>query len=302
MHQNQLIDTYISCFINQRSIWFKQYITKGGKCGYACQRPDTNQQFGRYEPVTPVVITRHLKGEITASWCAVDENFRSRWLCFDDDGDGGQLDKLQSFLQLNDWHVIREARRPGRGGHAWLLFDQPVEAQLLIWLGDAMMKLSGVKGLERFPKYPAGLSQVRGPLGTHRKPGANGAIGWFEGVEQNLSSQLKWLAEQPLNSAACAVKQAQLNRPVIIPKRESRNFSSDRRRSASIVSFECAVARTHAKPGSNGWWHGHCPLVSNHSNGDRCASLGIIRREDGSAAVRCHAGCEKHAILMALKA
>jgi hypothetical protein len=137
----------------------------------------------------------------------------SKWLCFDSDTDDGALNQLESFLKTYQWHVIREGRRPHRDGHLWVLFDAPVQAAQLIVLGQSAMKLAGTTGLECFPKTATGLSQVRGPLGINLKPEAKGARGWFDGVEQNITSQLEWLAVQPLNRAEDAIKEAEKHKP-----------------------------------------------------------------------------------------
>jgi hypothetical protein len=166
-----------------------------------------------YEPLTPALITRHFSGEVTIGLTAIDTSLCSKWLSFDSDTSDGSLDILEQFLKKYGWHAIREGRRNGRDGHLWLLFDVPVLASQLIVLGDAMMSLAGVTGLERFPKSATGLSQVRGPLGINQKPEAVGAIGWFDNVQHDINSQLQWLAMQPLNSAADAIRQAERHKP-----------------------------------------------------------------------------------------
>src|ERR1700677_1519452 len=85
---SELITLYEDRFINQHRLWFKQYVTIKGKCGYAYQKPDMDIKYGAYEPVTENLITRHFDGDITCAWSAVDEHFKSRWLCFDEDSEG----------------------------------------------------------------------------------------------------------------------------------------------------------------------------------------------------------------------
>jgi hypothetical protein len=167
-----------------------------------------------YEPVTPSLVYRHLRGLITCAWSAIDETISSRTLCFDSDTNDGSLDRLESFLREYNWNLIREGRRPGRDGHLWLLFDTPLKADVLITLGNAMMTLSGTTGIERFPKSSRGYSQIRGPLGINLKPEAQGARGWFDDVEQDVLVQLEWLAAQPLNRAEDAMREAQRHRPI----------------------------------------------------------------------------------------
>lgn len=292
---SELIELYGARFINQSRVWYRQYVDRNGKCGYACQKPDMDAKYGRYESLSKGLIARHLSGEITCAWPAIDQNFRGKWLCFDSDSDDGQLERLGSFLLECGWYVIREGKRVGRDGHLWILLDAPVEARLLIWLGDAMMRLAGVSGLELFPKYPSGLSQVRGPLGKHNKPTANGAIGWFEDVKQDLREQLEWLASQPLNNAESAIQEAHRHRPIILPKRM---YTSPLASKGSVM-FDIAVQRTSGKKGGNDWYHGHCP-GPRHKNGDRHQSLSLRRANDGGAIVHCWTGCQPKEIYAAL--
>lgn len=224
MTLSELIAIYKNRFINRDDIWFKQYVSScDGRARYAEQAPDMDTKGGwlLYEPVTPGLVLRHLKGWVTCAWPAIDSNHCSRWICFDSDTEDGDLDKLERTLRSWGIHVIREGGRPGRAGHLWVLFDRPVPATLLIILGDAAIKFAGVRpattdypyGIERFPKFAAGLSQVRGPLGINLKPEAKGACGWFDGVEHNVRAQLEWLAVQPLNQAQDAIREAEKHAP-----------------------------------------------------------------------------------------
>lgn len=223
MTPDELVAVYKNRFINRDDIWFKQYIDYRDGCAkYAKQGPDMDPNGGwfRYEPVSPRLLRRHFKGRITCAWPAIDSKYCSKWLCFDSDTDDGDLDKLEQAL--NSWgvHTIREGRRPGRDGHLWVLFDKPVSAELLIILGNAMIRLAAVRpatkdyphGIELFPKSATGFSQVRGPLGVNLKPEAKGAYGLFDGVKHNVKAQLEWLATQTLNQAQDAVREAEKHR------------------------------------------------------------------------------------------
>ncbi|CAN5139751.1 hypothetical protein BH10CYA1_BH10CYA1_58480 [soil metagenome] len=224
MNDLMLIEIYINRFINRPDKWGRQWINRERtRYGYAHQSPEMDTKGGRYlfEPVTPKLVHRHLTGQLTCAWSATDSNGSSKWLCFDSDVADGALDTLDAFLVKYGWHVIREGRRPGRDGHLWLLFNKPVPAIELVVLGIAMMKLAGINRMECFPKTATGFSQVRGPLGINLKPEANGARGWFDGVEQHITSQLEWLAAQPLNRAEDAIREAHKQRPVSTPTRRS---------------------------------------------------------------------------------
>jgi hypothetical protein len=235
----KLIELYMERFVNRSDIWGKQWVRwNRTRWGYSYQKPEMDTKGGRYpyQPVTPQLVQRHFAGNVTCAWSSLDETLCSKWLCFDSDIDDGALERLESFLKSYGWRVIREGRREGRDGHAWLLFDKPVPANQLIILGDTMMTLAGVKltskenpkGIERFPKTATGYSQVRGPLGVNLKPDASGARGWFDGVEHNLRSQLEWLAGQPLNRAEDAIREAEKHRAQAKPMAVKRRIASKR--------------------------------------------------------------------------
>ena len=226
--REQLIAIYMERFINRLDVWSKQWVTTDGRGGYAFQEPSMSTYNGRfsYEPVSPHLVARHLAGKVTCAWTAIEVNYCGKWICFDSDKADGALDALDTALRSWGVHVIREGRRPGRDGHLWILFDRPVRADQLITLADAMMNHAGISGLERFPKSATTLSQVRGPLGINLKPEANGARGWFDGVEQNITAQLLWLAAQPLNRADDAIKEATRQAPPVRPVPRLRTHGS----------------------------------------------------------------------------
>jgi hypothetical protein len=228
MNHNELIAIYIDRFINQTKSWGKQWVSADGSShGYYHQKPDMDTKGGKYlyEPVTIQLVQRHFEGKVTCSWAAIDENYCSKWLCFDSDVDKGDLDQLQEKAESWGLHIIRESRRLNRAGHLWILFDQPVKAEYLIVLGDAMIQLAGVHlktkdfpdGIERFPVSANAYSQVRGPLGINLKPEANMSRGWFDGVEQDIDAQLNWLAVQPLNNAEDAIREAKKHKVIVMP-------------------------------------------------------------------------------------
>jgi hypothetical protein len=226
---DHLIDRYQSRFINSCDEWGKQYVSRDGQARYALQHPDMVTQGGLYPylPIDRELIRSHFAGDVTCGWPAIDKNKCSRWLCFDSDLADGQLDRLEIFLRSCGVQVIREGRRPGRDGHLWVCFDQPVNAGKLMILGDVMMQQAGVTGMERFPKSATNMSQVRGPLGINLKPEANGGRGWFDGPPKDIEEQLLWLADQPLNSAKSAIENA--NKYILQNKSVGKGISQSRK-------------------------------------------------------------------------
>jgi hypothetical protein len=283
---DELIETYMSRLINHPEIWFEQWVSKEQKCQYACRKPGDRY----YRKIDGSLIRCHLNGVSTVSLPAASSEGTSKWLCFDNDKDNGQLDRMQVFLGDWGWNTLREARRPGREGHLWLLLDRPIETEKAVSLGDAMMRLAGVVGVERFPKTATGLSTVRGPLGVHRKPGAGNARGWFDGPAHDVIEQLLWLSKQPLNSASAALKEAERHKPParkLYPARFSTGV--DKLSAAEIAE------RLDAKRAGNGW-QAHCP-----AHEDSVESLSIRRGEKHPLLLYCHAGCSYQQILDALK-
>jgi len=59
-----------------------------------------------------------------------------------------------------------------------------------------------------------GLATVRAPLSTNLKPEAFGARGWFDDADLDITSQLEWLAAQPLNRAVDASRESERHRPI----------------------------------------------------------------------------------------
>jgi hypothetical protein len=211
---DHLIGCYMDRFVNTQCSWGKQFIARDGSCQYAFQHPGMNTFNGRYlfQPLTSSLVQQHFDGDVTFALSATSEIGKSKWLCFDSDTESGELERLDAFLIDYGWHTIREAKRVGREGHLWLLFDAPVDARNLITLSTAMMQFANVSSLERFPKSATKYSQVRAPLGIHRKPGANNCRGWFEGPLENLQNQLQWMIGQPVNSAFDAIREAEIHR------------------------------------------------------------------------------------------
>ncbi len=242
---NDLIAIYMERFVNRVDIWGRQWVNRAsGNSGYACQKPDmkTREDAFSYRPVSSELVRHHLDGLVTAAWPAIDGNARSKWICFDSDVEDGSMDRLDSSLRSWGVHLVREGRRAGRDGHLWVLFDAPVSVEQLIILAESFMRLAGVSGIERFPKSAIGLSQVRGPLGFNLKPDANGARSWFDGVERDVAVQLEWLARQPLNKAADAIREAEAHRPAPHLSRTPRNQFAPRVQ-FQILNYMDAISR-----------------------------------------------------------
>ncbi len=190
-------------FLNRMDAYAKQGV-KSGHCQY----------FAKYQDITPALFERHLSGLLTLGLPALDQNGFSRWCCFDSDKDDGNLDKIEKLLIQYNWHYVREGIRPGRDGHLWLFFSQPILASDLRLIGRRFIEAAGIapNSIEFFPKQDMpsydsekqrfkASSIVRLPLGIHRKPGVDDR-GWFRDAPRDLDSQLKYICDQPYNPIA----------------------------------------------------------------------------------------------------
>jgi hypothetical protein len=197
--KTHFLQVYYDRFINDPNYWAKQLVTKDGVFRYIVLSPAKNY----FQPVMLDTIAEHISGSLTGSWVALDSNYCSKWCAWDCDVESDVLDRIEEELRSWNLNPLRESKRPGRAGHTWILFDQAVSASLLLRFNRYVQEKVGARdaGIEFFPKHPKTKSQLRGPLGLHRKPGANNARGWFYGVKEDCSLQLEWLMEQPLSSA-----------------------------------------------------------------------------------------------------
>lgn len=190
-----LVEVYREKFLNREDVWFKQYVSNQ-KCEYFAVKSES----GHSE--ISKVIRSHLQGELTAAWAAIDRDNKSRWCCWDSDLDADFLSKISELLDSWSFASIAEGRRDGREGHLWLFFDSPVSCMELLRFNKEVLAQCQIPAdvIEFFPKYADKFSQVRGPLGVHRKPGANNQRGWFNEEEPSLIQQLEYLAAVPMNA------------------------------------------------------------------------------------------------------
>jgi hypothetical protein len=196
-------------------MWYQRFVNRND--AYAVQEivNGTCQYFVKYEPLMPDLFNAHLFGRLTLGLPAIDQDGMSRWLCFDSDSEDGSLERIEQWLIGHGWHCLREGRRPGRDGHLWVFFQEPVPAADLRLFAFRVIEVVSVKpnDVEIFPKidHPTwdadklrwkASSVVRLPLGVNRKPDALGDRGWFDGTDRCEVGQALWLMGQPLNPTA----------------------------------------------------------------------------------------------------
>jgi len=148
---------------------------------YAVQQVEGSYRWV-YEDCTPELVAAHLVGagtDITLAFSSTDVRGCSRWACLDVDVPGS----LPQLLALRD--ALVELGLPGlveasrRGGHLWLLLDEPAPAVALRFaIASALCEAAAmgveIPAYELYPDTPAvgALGHaVRLPLGVHRKTG-----------------------------------------------------------------------------------------------------------------------------------
>ncbi len=155
---------------------------------YAVQQADGSYRWV-YEAATPQLVAAHLAGETTLAFSSTDARGGCRWACLDVDVPGSlpQLLALSAVLAELGLPGLVEASR--RGGHLWLLLDEPVPVVVLRHAVAEALAESAAVGIEipaheLYPDLPLGVAPVgsapgkvgkvlghavRLPLGVHRK-------------------------------------------------------------------------------------------------------------------------------------
>jgi hypothetical protein len=149
-------------------------------------------------------VRRHLAGWQTIGLYAIQpETQKSKWVAIDADYERAHYDlkNLKEELREDGVHALEEASR--RGGHLWILCQEPVPAReckiyiynLALRLGVPIKRSANEEGIEVFPRQeelaPGKFgNQIRGPLGVHR---ATLRRYWFYGADPTLDTQLAFL-------------------------------------------------------------------------------------------------------------
>jgi hypothetical protein len=184
---------------------------------YALQQEDGTYRWV-FRPLDTLALRAHFAGTHTVALSSLDEGGRCRWACLDADASNG-LDTLRvvrAALAEVGLPALLEASR--RGGHLWLIFAEPLPAQLPRAVVAAV--LDGLPEL-----YPdtdgaelAHLGQlgqagrlghaVRLPLGVHRRTGRRYPLLDEQGAQplplttpRDLAAQMAHLLAYPRISA-----------------------------------------------------------------------------------------------------
>ena len=160
----------------------------------------------------PETVRRHLGGELTVGIYAINPaTQRCKWVAIDADYRTALEDLIKLQRQLADDGVPAALEKSNRGGHLWVLFEQPVlarDARIYIYHLASTLKVqvkgAGLsEGIEIFPKQDSVRSgefgnAIRAPLGVHW--GARDSRGWrywFYGADYDLAAQIAYLTGLP---------------------------------------------------------------------------------------------------------
>ncbi len=193
------IEQFKERLVNRTDVWFKQY--PGGYIAQSSRNKD-------FEPMSSTLIQKVLAGVISCSLPAFNADGLCKWAAWDWDHETPILDTIERGLrdQLL-FNPLREGRRQGRSGHCWLFFSHPIPASELLLFDEWLREVLGIRetGLEFFPRrYRPGKvgTPLRMPLSRNLKPEVNGARGWFDGVEQDVATQVRWFLKQPTTDSS----------------------------------------------------------------------------------------------------
>ncbi len=165
---------------------------------YALQQADGAYRWV-YEDCTPALVAAHLAGELTLALSSTDARGWCRWACLDVDVPGTLPQLLTVRAALAELSLLGLVEGSRRGGHLWLVFDEPVPATAARYtIGEALAAAyeAGVEvpTYELYPDTgaPGALGHaVRLPLGIHRKTGTRYPLYDAEGLPCVFSSPAK---------------------------------------------------------------------------------------------------------------
>jgi superfamily II DNA or RNA helicase len=153
---DEKVDLFLSLFRARESVFPKLWenLSKGKK-GYSpacrnewvsgvCGKPKTkcsecpNQAFSRLDAQA---VKGHLQGKATIGTYAILENDTCAFLAADFDGDGWLQDiaAYKTAARELGIKVEVERSRSGNGGHAWIFFQEPIEARTARQLGTVIV-------------------------------------------------------------------------------------------------------------------------------------------------------------------
>ena len=259
----------------------------------------------------PETARKHLAGWLTVGLYAINpQSQRCKWIAIDADYEDAFFDlgTLKTELELDGVSAALEMSR--RGGHLWILCEQPLLAEqcrvyiynVALRLGVPIKGASGLRdGIEILPRQDK-LGQgefgnaLRGPLGIHR---ANNHRYWFYDAPSDITSQLSYLnslkklteSELTRLSLGMTIPKEFLRKPISV-ELPPRSFDPNRKQ-FSILDY---VRKPRRKASGN--YYTQCPSCAQAGN-DRAGDNLAISISDPRK-YKCWAGCRKEMIRAAV--
>jgi len=139
---SEVVRRYAALFVNRGAYTLQSSKPHNESGRHYYFRPKA-KGTGKELSLTPATIRRHLEGEITIGLYAINPvTQRSKWVAIDADYAGAMEDllKLQYSLQQDKVEAALEMSK--RGGHLWILMEQPALArECRIYIYNLALKL-----------------------------------------------------------------------------------------------------------------------------------------------------------------
>jgi TOTE conflict system, Archaeo-Eukaryotic Primase domain len=276
-----------------------------------------------FRSLTEKTIEQHLAGQVTVNLYAINPQTQCcKWVAIDADYDTEQakrdLAKLRKELLFDNVFAVQEYSR--RGGHLWILCEEPLPAkQCRLFIYNLALRL-GVpikgsrfadEGIEIFPKQdflePGALGNgIRAPLGIHRK---NDTRYWFVDIgpltlesQINALSQLPKLTAEQLNGLTYKMPPPPQweevdDYPIALPMRSSGRRAEDKR--PFSIYDHISIAHARSVGGKDYFVQcSSCRLAGKDTSKD---NLGVGKPNGPRHGYyHCHAGCSTDDIRNAL--
>jgi len=206
---DDIVARYFDLFVNRRAYTLQASapVSAKGRCYY--YRPK-----GRVS-LSEETLRSHLEGRVTIGLYAINPSTqRCKWVAIDADYSNALEDLLKLQWELRQDGVEAALEKSRRGGHLWILAEQPLLARdcriyihclarrLKVPVKGAPLepalptqRTALAEGIEVFPKQDQIPitefgNALRGPLGVHR---GTGKRYWFYGADYTLEAQVSYL-------------------------------------------------------------------------------------------------------------
>jgi hypothetical protein len=148
----------MSLFKGRNDVYAKKWQNKKGFSGYSphclnewtpgiCNKPRVkcskcNQQ--RYSPLDEAAVEKHLRGEMIIGIYPMELDETCHFLAIDFDKEGWQKDilVLRETCSHFDFPIAIERSQSGNGCHAWIFFEENIQAALARKLGTSLLTYS----------------------------------------------------------------------------------------------------------------------------------------------------------------